>query len=353
MARLSVGIDMAKATFTAAYWRDGRGQGLGTYPNTPAGFAALADRLDTERRDGQSLHLVMEPTAGYELALAGFACQRGWLVSLPNPKQARDWAKGIGRRAKSDTLDAVLLAQYGTERQPPTWRPLAAEISELESLLRRKDDVEQMIRQERNRQQALVGRPNVAGAVPGTINRVLAALDETLREIEQAIAAHLRAHPALHEDAKRLRSVPGVGAKNVPYLLVLLHRWATLTDGEGTEKGLAAYIGLDPQTYQSGTSVHRRAVISRMGDQAVRRRLFMGALGGVRGNNQLRAFYQRLVGRGKPKMVALVAAARKLLTWAWAVFRRQTVFDPARNAPAPLAPDPDARAYAGPAAIAA
>jgi hypothetical protein len=134
---------------------------------------------------------------------------------------------------------------------------------------------------------------------------------------------------------------------------VLLHRWATLTEGEGTEKGLAASIGLDPQTYQSGTSVHRRAVISRMGDQAVRRRLFMGALGGVRGNHQLRAFYQRLVGRGKPKMVALVAAARKLLTWAWAVFRRQTVFDPTRSVPAPLAPDPDARAYACPAAVAA
>ncbi len=280
MATLSVGIDMAKATFTAAYWREGRGQGLGTYPNTPDGFAAVADRLDAELTGGGSLHLVLEPTAGYELALAGFAYQRGWQVSLPNPKQVRDWARGIGRRAKSDTLDAVLLAQYGAERRPPCWRPLAAEISELESLLRRKDDVEQMIRQERNRQHALVGRPNVAGAVAETISRVIAALDETLREIEEVIAAHLRTHPTLLQDAKRLRSVPGIGAKNVAYILVLVHRWLTLTDGQGTEKGLAAYIGLDPQTYESGTSVHRRAVISRMGDQAVRRRLFMGALGG-------------------------------------------------------------------------
>ncbi len=189
--------------------------------------------------------------------------------------------------------------------------------------------------------------PTWPDAVASTIDRVLAALGETLREIEGVIAAHLRAHPALYEDAKRLRSVPGIGAKNVAYILVLLHRWLTLTDSQGTEKGLAAYIGLDPQTYESGTSVHRRAVISRMGDQAVRRRLFMGALGGVRGNNPLRTFYQRLVGRGKPKMVALVAAARKLLTWAWAVFRRQTLFDAARLAPA-AATDAacDARAYA-------
>lgn len=144
----------------------------------------------------------------------------------------------------------------------------------------------------------------------------------------------MRAHVALHEDTKRLRSVPGIGAKNVAYILVLLHRWMTLTAGEGTQKGVAASIGLEPQTYESGTSVRRRAVISRMGDQAVRRRLFRGALGGVRGDNPLRIFYQRLVGRGKPKMVALIAAARKLLTWAWAVFRRQVLFDA------------DARAYA-------
>ena len=84
-----------------------------------------------------------------------------------------------------------------------------------------------------------------------------------------------------------------------------------------------------------------------MGDQAVRRRLFMGALGGVRGDKPLRAFYQRLVGRGKPKLVALVAAARKLLIWAWAVFRRQTVFDATRLVPAGTAStEPDARAYA-------
>ncbi len=336
MAAVAVGIDRAKDTFAAARWVAGRGQGLGTYPNTPDGFAALAERRGEEQRrhQGETVQLVLEPTAGDELALAGFACPRGWLVSLPNPKQVRAWARGLGRRAKSDTLDAVLLARYGAARQPPTWRPLAAEVSELEGLLRRKDDLEQMIRQERNRRHALAGRPDVAAAVPGTLDRVITALEETLRAVEEGIAEPPRRPPALQEDAKRLRSVPGIGAKNVPCLLVLLHRWMTLTAGQGTEKGLAAYIGLDPPTYESGTSVRRRAGISRMGDQAVRRRLFMGALGGGRGDNPLRAFHQRPVGRGKPKRVALVAAARKLLTWAGAVFHRQARFDATRTAPA-------------------
>ena len=117
--------------------------------------------------------------------------------------------------------------------------------------------------------------------------------------------------------------MPGLGAKTVLHLVVLLHRWHTLTAGQGRDKGLVAYVGLDPQPHESGTSVHGRAAISRQGERGLRRRLFMAALGGTRRDNALRRFYRRLVARGKAKKLALVAAARKLLTWAWAVFRRQ------------------------------
>lgn len=92
-----------------------------------------------------------------------------------------------------------------------------------------------------------------------------------------------------------------------------------------------AYAGLDPQPYESGTSVRGRASISRMGDRQIHHQSFMGALGGVRGNGPLRAFYRRLVARGKPKLLALVAAARKILAWAWAVFHHQTAFNQERG----------------------
>jgi transposase len=94
-----------------------------------------------------------------------------------------------------------------------------------------------------------------------------------------------------------------------------------------------AYVGLDPQPYQSGTSVRKRAAISRKGDRTVRRRLFMGALGGIRGKTVLQQLYRGLVGGGKAKKVALVAAARKILIWAWAVYRQQTSFDRTRGMP--------------------
>jgi transposase len=332
MASLFLGVDVAQASLVAALWRDGQAVRLQDCPNTPAGFQSLASQLDQAKHTDQAdtIHLILEPTGGYELALAAFALEQGWTVSRPNPAQVREWARGRGYRAKTDHVDARMLAHYGAEVRPPRWQPVPAEVAELELLLRRKEDLEQLLRQEQNRQHALGQRPGVPEAVGKSLERVIGALEQELEELEQGIKRHLGQHAELRSLAKRLRSVPGVGAKNVLWVLVVLMRWHTLTEGQGEAKGLVAYAGLDPQPFASGSSVHKRASISRKGDRGIRRRLFLGALGGVRGKNVLRAFYQRLVGRGKPKKAALIAAARKILVWAWAVFRDQTTFDPSK-----------------------
>jgi transposase len=332
MSVLFVGVDVAKATLVAALWIEGKAQNLQDCPNNDDGFLSLAEQLHKACHTfaRSSVHLVLEPTGGYELALAGFALQQGWSISRPNPAQVREWARGRGYRAKTDRVDGRMLAHYGAEAHPPCWQPLPTEVNELELLLRRKEDLEQLLRQELNRQQALKGRPGVPASVTTSLERVVDALEQELQELEQAIKQHLSAHAELKVAAKRLRSVPGIGAKNVLWVLVLLYRWHTLTQGQGEAKGLVAYAGLDPQAYESGTSVRKRASISRKGNRGLRRRLFLGALGGIRGKNVLRAFYQRLVGRGKAKKVALIAGARKILVWAWAVFRDHTTFDPAK-----------------------
>jgi hypothetical protein len=172
---------MATATFTAARWGAGRGQGRGPSPNPPDGRAALADRRRAAPQPGATRHLVLAPTAGDARALAGCACRQGGLVRRPNPTQVRDWARGSGRRAKRATRAAVRLAPDGAERHPATWRPLGADSSALARRWRRKDEGEPLSRQERNRQHALVGRPNVAHAVASTIDRVLAARDAPRR----------------------------------------------------------------------------------------------------------------------------------------------------------------------------
>jgi transposase len=197
-------------------------------------------------------------------------------------------------------------------------------------LLRRRDDLQQLKRSEGNRLIGLRQRPRPATAVLQSLERTIAALEAELATIEQAIDDLVSHDPDLKNQAQRLRSVPGIGTKNVLPILVLLYRWRARTSGRGTPKGLVAFAGLDPQPYESGRSVHKRATISKMGDRTVRHYLYMGALGGVRGQNALRQFYRRLVSRGKAKRLALVAAARKILIWAWAIFSQDVDFDASR-----------------------
>lgn len=332
MSTLFVGVDVAKATLVGALWVKGQAIDLEECANSPDGFVLLAAQLQAAQQTDHatSIHLVLEPTGGYELALAAFALQQGWTISRPNPAQVREWARGRGYRAKTDRVDGRMLAQYGAETDPPRWQPLPAEVNQLELLLRRKEDLEQLLRQEKNRQHALGQRPGVPEAVGRSLERVIGALEQELADLEQALKRHVQQYAELGRMAKRLRTVPGIGSKNVLWILVVLTRFSTLTQGQGDAKGVVAYAGLDPQPYSTGSSVRKRSSISRKGNRYLRSRLFLGALGGIRGQNVLRAFYQRLVGRGKPKKAALIAAARKILVWAWAVFRDHTTFDPGK-----------------------
>ena len=336
---LTVGVDIAKATLEAATWQDGRAVRLGTFEQTPAGWTALRDAIaglqtapaDTRpATDREPVAIVLEPTGGYELAFALWARQQAsWQVHRPNPARVRAWARSQGLRAKTDRQDALLLARFGASAQPalPVWQPLASEVSELEQLLRRRDEVADWLQRERRRYEQLGVRPDASTTVRASLERLLTTLEGELADLERAITDHAQRHAELRAGEERLRTVPGVGARIALPLLVTCERYHTLTAGQGDAKGLVAYVGLDPQPHESGVSVWRPALISRQGDRGLRARLYMGALGALRGDNPVHAFYQRLVDRGKPKKVALVAAARKLLVWAWAVFTSDQMFD--------------------------
>ena len=329
--KVYVGVDIAQAKFDAAIWQGSTGATLNSFSNDHVGFEQLVQRVQAALATGDAqIVLVLEPTGGYELALVAFAYTHGWQVCLPNPKQVRDFAKSCGRRAKTDAQDALLLAQFGAEQRPDPQQELPPQIQELAELLRRRDDLQQLKRSESNRLVGLRQRPRPAKAVLQSLERTIAALEIEVAAIEQAIDDLVKRDPDLRRQAKHLRTVPGIGGKNVLPILVLFYRWQARTCSKGTSKGLVAFAGLDPQPYESGRSVHKRATISKMGDRAVRHYLYMGALGGVRGQNALRSFYNRLVSRGKAKRLALVAAAHKILIWAWAVFCQDVDFDPAR-----------------------
>jgi transposase len=333
-ASLMVGVDMAKKEFVAALFQEQAQALLGTFPNDVAGYEALAGQVSKACHQSGvvQVQLVIEATGGYEAALVAYAYGQDWLVRMPNPKQVRDWAKGVGYRGKSDRMDAQILAHYGVERRPKPRPQLAEEVSELDSLLKRRADLEQALQKEQTRLSELAGRPGVSPQVAESLRQVIEALTEALAGIQQAIDERCQSHQPFQQQLARLLALPGVGPKVVLPLMVKLFQWQTLTNGEGSANGLTAFVGLDPQPYESGGcplgAVRKHPGISKMGDNELLRLLYMGALGGVRGDNPLMPFYQRLVGRGKAKKVALVAAARKILVWAWTIFSCEIDWNP-------------------------
>src|SRR5260221_5847523 len=271
---LTVGVDSAKATLEAATWQDGRAVRLGTFEQTPAGWTALQDAIaglqtaqaDTRpATDRDQVAMVLDRTGGYELACALWARQQAsWQVHRPNRARVRAWARSQGLRAKTDRQDALLLARFGASAQPalPVWQPLASEVSELEQLLRRRDDVADWLQRERRRYEHLGLLPDASTTVRASLERLLKILEDELADLERAIAKQVQRHAALRIGAQRLRTVPGVGARVALPVLVTCERSHTLTGGHGTPQGVAAHVGLDPPPPERGTSVPRPAPIS-------------------------------------------------------------------------------------------
>lgn len=326
--RLYVGVDVAKADFAAAtVWRE-QVEYWGKQPNTEAGCAALVARIRTQQQacGAESVHLLIEPTGGLEAEMVEAAYHCGWLVTVVNLKTVHSWAQAQGQRAKTDRQDALMLAQYGADENPAPQQPLDEEVAELDSLLSRRADLEQLLRSERNRFGQL--RRRSSPAVRQSLERSIKALEQELAVIDAAIKQLQSEQATLHQQLLQLRSIPGIGVKIAPCLLVQLHRFFARTNGRGTAKQFVAFLGLDPTPHQSGKT-ERRATISRQGNAGMRSMLFFGALGGVSGHNPLADFYTSLLARNKPKKLALVACERKAATWAWAVFSHGTFFDPA------------------------
>jgi len=307
MKRLSVGVDVSKKTLDVAYWAQDENESVfvGKFTNSHKGFQAIQQKIEErgETIGASVIHVVMEPSGGYEQPFAHFAHQAEWKVSLPNPLHPKRWAESQGKRGKTDLQDAKNLAHFAFVNDPLTWKPLPPEVEQLSHLLDRLDNLKKMLSQDKNRAQSAEYHVNGDKAVSDNMKEVIAFLEQQIQNFQEIIKEHLKAHPHLKKQRKLLLTVSGVGDKNVLYILVMMHRWGVLTDGKGDDKGLVAYLGLDPKHHESGTSVRKRSGISRQGNKDMRSRLYMSALGGIKAKNSpLTTFYKRLVvEKGKPK----------------------------------------------------
>lgn len=299
-----VGVDVAKDALDIAVRPSDERWSV---TNDEAGVAALVTRL---RPLGPAL-VVCEATGGFEHAVIAALAAAGLPIVVANPRQVRDFARATGQLAKTDQLDAGILALFA-ERVRPTPRPLPDDAAQLlDAVLTRRRQLLEMLTAEKNR----------LGFAPKPLHRGIQAhirwLERQLDDVTKELAALIEASPVWRAKDNLLQSVPGVGPIVSSTLLGELPELGTLS-----HKQIAALAGVAPLARDSGTLRGKRMIWG--GRASVRTALFMAALCGRRWNPALKVFYARLIAAGKPKKVALIACARKLLTILNAMVRNNT-----------------------------
>jgi len=315
MSLCILGIDIAKASFEATLLQ-GNKQYNRTFRNQGSGFAQLDKWLG--KHNPEQVHACLEATGRYGEELATHLYQAGHTVSVVNPARIHNYAKSKLTRNKTDKLDARLIADFCATQQPAAWTPPAAEVRELQAMVRHLEAVQQIRNQESNRLAS--GVP--ASTVREMLQQHLAFLDAQLESLQQQIDEHIARHPVLQRQSELLDSIPGIGKLTAAKLLGENIQSFTST------RALAAYAGLNPQHTQSGSSVHGRPRLSKVGNQALRKALYFPAISAKNHNPAIRAFCQRLEARGKQSMVIVGAAMRKLLCLALGVLKSGQPFDP-------------------------
>ena len=297
-----VGIDVAKARLDIAVRPSGEQ------------WVSATDSVSLEElvRRLQALQpelIVLEATGGQEGPTVAALAAAGLSVAVVNPRQVRDFARAIGQLAKTDVLDAQVLAHFAQVIHP-TPRPLPeAQAQELTALLARRRQLIQMQTAERQRLDTTLPR------VRTQIERHLAWLEAELADLDQTLHDQVQASPVWRERENLLRSVPGIGPTTALTLLAELPELGLLD-----RKAIAALVGVAPLSCESGTWRGRRILWG--GRARVRTALYMAALVASRHNPIIAAFYRRLCGAGKPKKVALTACMHKLLTILNAIVRQ-------------------------------
>lgn len=294
-----IGVDIAKGwidTFTLSTLRHER------IPTTKRELARFA-------RSAKGALVVCEASGGYERPLTEALAKAAVDCARVNPRQAREFARATGRLAKTDRVDAEILARMGRAISPEPTSPVDPERAQLADLVARRDDLVASIGREKNRART-AANPWIAREIA----RLLRVLQAHLLAVEGQIAAHIAACASLAEDQRRLTTVPGIG---LTLSAVLIARLPEL--GQLDHRRIASLAGLAPHACDSGLHRGKRHVWGGRAD--VRRTLYLAAFIASRYDPVLRAFRNRLQNAGKPTKVAITACARKLLTILNAMFR--------------------------------
>lgn len=292
--RNCIGIDVAKHYFDLHIFKTGQDQRMENSSEGIRKCVAICNKIKPEL-------IVMEATGGYELTLAATLQTKGFSVAVVNPRRVRDFAKAAGQIAKTDRLDARIIAQFAATMELMPTEQFSEHMQKLKALVARRSQLVDLHTAESNRLEHADGKE-----IRRSIAAVLKVIEAQLETIDRQIKEHIENTPRLRQHSEILNSVPGIGPTTANMLVTELPELGRLN-----RRQIAALVGVAPMARDSGTFRGKR--MTGGGRKKIRSRLFMPTLVAVRYNPILRAYYNKLLSRGKCKMVALVAVMRKLI----------------------------------------
>lgn len=289
------GIDVSKLSLECKI--DGV-EKVNSFSNNTRGFLGLVKRFTKHQVE----LVVLESTGGYERAAFLFLWGAGIKVALVNPRQTSAFGKSLGIRAKNDLLDAEILLEYGKRMKPHPKEPVSESVGELKKLISRRSQLNKMLVSEKNHAKS----PNTSVVTRKSIREMICNIQKQKKEIDKQIDLIIRSDEDLNHKAQRLSEQTGVGPVLICTLLADMPELGTLERNQAS-----ALAGVAPYDRDSGSLKGKRSISG--GRVRVRNALYMATLAAVRHNEIIKEFYQRLVSRGKPRKVALVACMRKFI----------------------------------------
>jgi transposase len=314
-----LGIDISKESFDVVLRGTG-GEQHRVFSNDQKGFKALVGWA--EKQPERVVHICMEATGSYWEGLAEALYQRGYRVSVVNPYQIKRYGDHLLNRNKTDKADASLIAEFCEKDRERlrAWKPFSPEIKALRSMGRRLDELQGMKQQEQNRLKSGV----TDLVVIESLQENLKQLDAQIKALWKKIKEHVNQHPDLREKQRLLTSIPGIGKLTAIKLIAEIGEIKDFTSASQ----LAAYAGLAPKQFQSGSSVHKQTRISKQGRTELRRCLYMPAVVASEHNPIVMDLKRRMLASGHVMMEVIVAAMKKLLHLVYGVLKSGKPFDP-------------------------
>lgn len=317
MAQPILGIDVAKETLDVALTQDERLFNQ-QFDNSESGYQRLEAWL--KQHSAAQAWVCLEATGQYGDGVAEYLYQQAHPVSVVNPARIKHYANSKLRRNKTDKADAQLIAQYCLREHPALWTPPPASFKDLQALVRHLDDLLTTRLQETNRLASGVHTP----AVVAQLKALIAFLDDQISDTRSVIQTHINQCPELKHAQDLLVTIPGIGRLTAAKLLGEVRN---LLDFENAPQ-LAAYAGLTPSVFLSGTSVHKKSRLAKTGNANLRKALYLPAISAKRWNPIIHRFCERLTQSGHRPMEVICAAMRKLLHLAYGVLKSDAPFDP-------------------------